>query len=412
MENLVHDSMHEIGRQMLEQSLNSIPPVEAQCCEHGHPCRSAGIRSKRLLTVLGPLQLHRSYYYEAACHRGSSPLDGVLDIEGTMYSPGVRNMMSYVGATLSYREGAENLQRLAALTIPAKSIERLAALVGPQVDEFRRTRAAGSDLRDLLRQGGKKTLYIEYDGTGVPVLKRETTGRKGKGPDGVAKTREIKLGCVFTQTTINDDGDPIRDEVSTSYFGACESAKEFQWRLLHEAQVRGIDQANRVCVIGDGAPWIWTIAEEHFPNAWQIVDLYHAREHYGTVAKMVLPEDSDELRQWIEQRKKELDDGDVSAVTAAISQLPSRNLRVRAAIENTVLYFQKNSARMRYNVFREHGLFVGSGVIEAGCKTVVGKRLKQSGMHWTIDSANNVLNLRCLALSDLWDDFWEHRMAA
>jgi hypothetical protein len=392
----------------LVSAVNDPPPV----CEHGHSSRSAGLRYKRVMTVLGPVQLHRRYFYEAGCRRGKSPFDDLLDIEGTMYSPGVRNMMAYMGATAAYREGAESLCRLADLDIPAKSIERLCATIGPQVETYRRSCAEASDLRNLGKGQQQQTLYIEYDGTGIPVLKRETAGRAGKGPNGESKTREIKVGCVFTQTCLDPDGYPVRDEASTSYIGACESAERFQWRILQEAKVRGLDQVSRICVIGDGAPWIWTIAEEHFPHAWQIVDIYHAKEHYCAVAKMVYPENSEPLKEWMDLRKHELEDGDVPAVVRALSLLRTRNKSAQTARDKAIAYFQKNAERMRYAEFRAQGLFVGSGVIEAGCKTVIGKRLKQSGMHWTVDSANCITNIRCLFLSGCWDDFWESRAAA
>lgn len=400
---------------MLEGILNAMLPQSfdpSTPCQYGHGRRSAGIRSKRVMTVLGPVQVHRRYYYESSCRRGISPLDSVLDIEGTMYSPGVRNMMAYVGAKGPFREGEEDLRRLAGLSITAKSIERLCGRIGAQVDVYHWGRAENSDVRQLGQGRRNQTLYIQYDGTGIPVLKRETAGRKGKGADGVAKTREIKLGCVFTQTRLDPDGSPVRDEASTSYVGACESADLFQHRIVHEAKVRGLDQAVRVCVIGDGAPWIWTIAEEHFPRAINIVDLYHAREHYSAVAKLVFPAESVQLEKWNERRKHELDSGDVSAVMRALARLKPRTKVARSARDNAIEYYRKNASRMRYADFRARGLFVGSGVIEAGCKTVIGKRLKQSGMRWKIESANNITALRCLFLSDRWDDFWESRVAA
>ena len=101
-------------------------------------------------------------------------------------------------------------------------------------------------------------------GTGVPVVKKETAGRKGKGEDGQAKTREVKLGCVFTQTSVDQDGRPVRDDESTSYTGAIETAELFGRRIYQEAMRRGMDWAKEVCVIGDGAPWIWNIADEQF----------------------------------------------------------------------------------------------------------------------------------------------------
>ncbi|MBE0556201.1 MAG: ISKra4 family transposase, partial [Proteobacteria bacterium] len=415
IETCLRDGLHRAGFAALGRlfaRLEESSSSHAPACTDGHPHRKAGSRPKRLMTILGPVDIRRPYYYDALCKQGWSPFDHVLDVEGVMFSPGVRNMMAYVGSKEPFREAHEDLLRLAGLGIPAKSIERLCSAIGEQVEAYQQRRAPNSDLRMLGKGLPHETLYIEYDGTGVPVLKRETVGRKGKGADGVGKTREMKVGCVFTQTRVNDDGYAVRDEASTSYVGACETAEDFQWRILHHARVRGLDLAHRLCVLGDGAPWIWNIADEHFPTAYQIVDLYHARQHYSNVGKLFLPENSKELKQWLQKRERELDKGDTDAVIRALARLQSRSKHAREVRDKGIMYFRNNACRMRYRYFRNLGLFVGSGVIEAGCKTVVGQRLKQSGMHWSIRSADNIVALRCLFLGNQWDDFWEDRAAA
>jgi hypothetical protein len=255
-------------------------------------------------------------------------------------------------------------------------------------------------------------MYVCMDGTGVPVVKKETAGRKGKGENGQAKTREAKLGCVFTQTYVDQEGRPVRDDESTSYTGAIETAELFGRRIYQEAMRRGMDWAKEVCVIGDGAPWIWNIADEQFYGATQIVDLFHAREHYWNVAKACFGQNKDKLYQWTEERRKELDDGRPEEVIDAINRCSSLPGYDKEIGEREIGYFEKNKGRMRYADFRKRGLFVGSGVLEAGCRTVVGQRLKQSGMHWTVRGANSIIALRCSIMSNRWEDFWEHRAVA
>jgi hypothetical protein len=255
-------------------------------------------------------------------------------------------------------------------------------------------------------------MYICMDGTGVPVVKNETEGRQGKGEDGQAKTREAKLGCIFTQTGVDEEGRPVRDEESTSYTGAIEPAEAFGQRIYQEAKRRGLDWAADVCVLGDGALWIWNIVDEQFYGATQIVDLYHAREHYWNVAKACFGQNKEKLHQWTEKRRSELDDGRVKDVVAAIKLLMSLPGCDKEACEREINYFEKNTERMRYGDFKNRGLFVGSGVVEAGCRTIIGQRLKQSGMHWTVKGANSIIALRCSLLSNRWEDFWEHRAAA
>ncbi len=125
------------------------------------------------------------------------------------------------------------------------------------------SRAVQFELPEIL---GKDTpiLYIEMDGTGVPVTGAETAGRKGKA-GGTARTREVKLGCVFTQTSCDDNGRALRDEDSTSYTGAIEDAAAFGRRIWSEALRRGWRRARKKVVIGDGASWIWNLSHEYFP---------------------------------------------------------------------------------------------------------------------------------------------------
>ena len=240
------------------------------------------------------------------------------------------------------------------------------------------------------------------------MVPRETEGRAGK-QSPQAKTREAKIGCLFTQTTLDQQGRPVRDEASTTYVGAIATAETFGLRLYTEALRRGLDQAKRVIVLGDGAPWIWNIADEHFPGALQIVDLYHARQHVAELAKAVV---GSGWKSWAEARYRELDQGKLEILLGAIRRLKSTQPDRQAAIEKTIHYFQTNADRMRYARFRRQGLFVGSGVVEAGCKMIVGQRLKQSGMRWTVRGANAIIALRCLDLSNRWEDFWESRRAS
>lgn len=224
-----------------------------------------------------------------------------------------------------------------------------------------------------------------------------------------ARKWPAKLGCVFTQARLDERGRPVRDEASTTYVGAIEPAEAFGVRLYAEAVRRGVQRAALVTVLGDGAPWIWGIAAEHFPGATQIVDLYHAREHLGALGKLLYGPGSPAAKQWAAARCQQLDTGEIEAMVAVLRRLRPRERSVAEAVRKAIEYFQTHAERMRYARFRRHGLFVGSGVIEAGCTTIVGQRLKQSGMRWTVRGANAIIALRCADLSGRWEEFWEAR---
>jgi hypothetical protein len=322
-------------------------------------------------------------------------------------------MMGQVGAKEAFADGREDLELLAGVLVTTKAVERVSESIGKQIEQQNQReqkQIMSGKVVPFSSKGVIPKMYIAIDGTGVPVVKRETEGRKGKGKTGQAKTREAKLGCVFTQTTVDAEGYAVRDEGSTTYVGAIETSGPFGNRIYAEAVRRGIARAQDVIVLGDGAKWIWGIADEHFPGATQIVDLYHAREHLAKVAKLVHGSTGKKCREWFSARRQELDAGDVKTITAALSRLRPKEKAVRKEIKTEMGYFRRNAKRMRYAEFRNQGLFVGSGVVEAGCKTIIGQRLKLSGMQWTVKGANAIIALRWCQMSNRWEQFWESRV--
>lgn len=401
-------SVHRVGRTLLEMLLQRFYDQHAERKNIEERYSYIEDRRKTIQTVLGKVTVTRGYYYDRKGRHGLSPYDTALDVVGTSFSCGMRRIMGKVGAYRSFELGHMDIEELAGVRVTAKEVERIAEDLGKQAEVF----WGAKEAQKAERAQSANVMYVSMDGTGVPVVKSETEGRKGKGSDGQSKTREAKLGCIFTQTTVDKDGYAVRDESSTTYIGSIERSEEFGKRLYQEALRRGVEQAVRVCVLGDAAVWIDTIGKEHFPGATQIIDLYHAREHYWNVARLFFGRDKKSRDGWTSQRKKELDAGSVENVMRAIKRLKPRTEEQREVCRQEVGYFQNNKHRMHYDAYRRDGLFVGSGVIEAGCRSIVGQRLKQSGMQWTVAGANSILALRCCIFSGEWEDFWAYRAAA
>lgn len=410
--------MHRAGAAALTELLQ-FPAPEADrhglACACGHQAHYRELRAKPLLTAVGRVEVLRPYYLCAHCHTGQFPADVELDIENTEVSPGVRRMHALVGQEAPFDHGREQMKVLAGLEVTTKAVERTAEAIGGDIAQREQQeiqRAVQLDLPIVIGEPAP-ILYVQMDGTGVPVVKKETEGCKGKTHGQPAHTREAKLGCVFTQTAWDEEGYPIRDLDSTTYTGAIETADEFGKRLYLEAWKRGWSRAAKKVVMGDGAEWIWNLAEQHFPGAVQIVDLYHARQHLWELARKLHPNDEVSQNTWIKvHQKRLLDKGKIEKLVAAIRSIRSTNPEVAEKIRTEADYFETNTERMRYPQFRRQHLFVGSGVIEAGCKTVIGSRLKQSGMFWTVRGANAIIALRCCHLNGRFEDYWEARRAA
>jgi len=390
VESALRAALHQAGAAALSQVLQFAAPAadERQLpCPCGHHARYQEIRSKPLLTIVGPVLLSRPYYLCSQCHVGQFPVDVELDIENTEFSPGVRRMHALVGQQAPFDHGREQMQVLAGLTVTTKSVERIAEAMGSDIawrEQAEIDQALQLDL-PVLTGAPIPVVYVQMDGTGIPVVKKETVGRPGKRDGQPAHTREVKLGCVFTQTRWDEKGFALRDPDSTTYTGAIETAEEFGKRIYREALQRGWSRARKKVVIGDGAEWIWNLVAEHFPGAREIVDLYHARQHLWTVARQLYPQEEVQQKAWMKvHQKRLLDKGKIEKLVSELHSIATTNPQLAEKIRTEAVYFERNAERMRYPRFRRQHLFVGSGVIEAGCKTVVGSRLKQSGMFWTV----------------------------
>jgi len=414
IETATRSAMHRAGAALLAGLLSEQGPIAtAIACECGQQAHFHSRRPRRLLTAVGEAEIERAYYYCAHCQRGQSPRDRELDIVDTDYSPGVRRMMAVVGSETSFDRGRAQMELLAGLKVTRKAVERHAEAIGEDIEKGAQCGIQRALQLDLPAVTGPRipALYIEMDGTGVPVVGAETEGRKGKNSDEPAHTREVKLGAIFTQAGVDQEGRPRRDEASTTYAGAIETAEEFGRRLFTAAWDRGWGRADRKIILGDGAVWIWNIADREFPGAIQIVDLYHAREHLWDLAgKLFLNEK--QRTGWARSMQSKLDAGKVTDIVRQLRSFPSPNAETAELLRVEADYFERNAERMRYPDFRKQQLFVGSGVIEAACRTVIAQRLKLSGMFWTVRGANAIIALRCCRLNRLFEDYWASRPKA
>ena len=414
IEMAVRSALHHAGAAALTELLQFPAPAADQRrrpCSCGHSAQYRELRSKPVLTAVGRVEVSRPYYLCPHCHTGQFPADVELDIAETEFSPGVRRMQAVVGQEVPFDRGRQWMQLLADLEVTTKGVERTAEATGDDIARREQQEIHRALQLDLPVAVGEPVsfLYVEMDGTGVPVVQKETLGRQGKNEGQPAHTRESKLGCVFTQTGWDQEGYPIRDPHSTTYVGAIETAEEFGRRLYVEAWKRGWSRAQNKVVLGDGAEWIWNLADQHFPGAIQIVDLYHARQHLWELARKLYPNDEIQQKRWIMVQQNRLDQGKIETLVAALQSIDPANPEVAEKLRTEAEYFERNAERMRYPKFRSQHLFVGSGVIEAGCKTVIGSRLKRSGMFWTVRGANAILALRCCQLNGRFEDYWEAR---
>jgi hypothetical protein len=248
-----------------------------------------------------------------------------------------------------------------------------------------------------------KVMYIQCDGTGVPGRHKELVGVKGKQADGSAKTFEAKIGSIFTveytadgKPLLTENGEIYRDK-NVSYMGTSRKVEDFGPMLFQHAVDNGLDDMDAVIFLGDGAKWIWGIQNEYFSFALNGIDLYHSLERVNAMVDFVQFKgrtSSDKKRGFKEDCIQLLRCGKIQDMLDLIESTPCKKGNEKK-LENNISYFRTNMDRMNYGVFAASGIFVGSGVIEAGCKLIVGNRMKNAGMHWIKDNAEKMIAIRC-----------------
>jgi hypothetical protein len=386
----LREALFKDGGKLLEK-LYSQPglSVPGNASQPGEKCHAQ--RAKEIHTLFGPIAVSRNYFYQPDTHTGRFPLDQALGLVHS-FSPALVRLAARSAAKEGYESASDDLLAQAGVSLEGRQIQRLVNLVAPAV-------------ATQLEQGSNPDtdpipiLYAEVDGTGVPMVPEELAGRSGKQEDGSAKTREVKLGAIFTQTKTDEEGLPVRDHASTTYVGSFESAPDFGSRIRAEGLRRGLGRAAKMVFIGDGAPWIWELARVNFPAAILILDLYHALERlhtlcaglYGTESPWTAMLKNDQVGEVIAALRRRRND---------LSPPPDDPL------EKQIAYFERYQDKMLYKTYRDQGLFYGSGVVEGGCKSVIAQRLKESGMFWTQAGATSVLNLRLALKGNRWDECW------
>jgi Uncharacterised protein family (UPF0236) len=376
-------------------------------CGCGGQAACAGVRDKTVTTVLGPVRLKRAWYHCRECKHGFAPRDLQLGIGDGSLSAGLSEMTALAGAEVSFARAAGLLGGLAGVTISPRTVERSAEASGAAARAAAGAEAAAIRARTIIPlpppEPVPDMLYVETDGTGVPVRASETEGRQGRSEDGKAGTREVKLARLFTVSRLDDDGRPVMDPGSSTYVATFDGKDALAELVEAEYLRRGGDHFRQVVALGDGAAWIWTMAEKLYPQATHITDIYHAREHLTDLAAhlaFITPDPA----QWLADRNAELDAGDIEAIITSARAYPLAGVKAEE-LGKKLGYFERNAHRMRYAWFQKLGMFTGSGAIEGGIKAIVVQRAKQSGMHWTVQGAADILALRCQRASGRWNDF-------
>jgi hypothetical protein len=444
LEQKIYKGVLDLGRKLFQCRINQSREKAAgkRVGECGHEQHLVDYRIKQILTMMGKVEFKRAYYQcqqekepkgekedEKQHCSARAPADQVWGIDQRRTTPGVQEAIGYLCARLTFQEAAETFSRFLPLKMTARQAQNLMEPVGKAVaeqeekvlkalfEQAAQKQSSEQEQQELLALKSIERLYIEMDG----IMERLRRGsiemaekeKKRKGD----VYRELKVGVIF-EAERGRERSELAPEVwvdtpkqnSMRYVARRTARGDFDQLLYGLARQSGLEQAKQVVILGDGALWIWKQAEEHFPGAVQIVDLYHAQEHVWQVARAVYGPQTEAAELWAKGACDLLVHGHIEKLVAAITALPPIAPdpgESRSVPEKAIDYFTANAERMRYPTFRAQGMHVGSGIAEAACKTVVATRLKRSGMRWTPGGLDTLLPLRTCVLNRTYDDFWE-----
>jgi len=390
-ERVVRERVLAVGAQLLEAAVaakGTGTTGPRRGCRCGGEARFTRYRTKQVQTLMGWITIRRAAYACAQCGQGQCPLDATLGLARDSLSPGVRRLVCRFGAHLPFAVAADDLAEAAAVRLSASTIRTVTETVGTQREAVVAAEIAAAWTQGLppALETAAERLYVAMDG--VRIL-----GTDGGG-------REVKVGVVMP---VRRSAGGERREAA-SYAAGLEPAATFGRRLALEAHRRGVEDAATVAVLGDGAEWIWNLAAEHFPHATQIIDWFHASERLWELGRALWGEGTEATTTWVEQQLGRLAQGHAATLAVEWQALPCRG-EAAAVRDAQVTYFTNQASHMAYDRYRAAGWDIGSGIVEAACKHLIGAREKGPGMRWSDAGAQAVAAIRVLLFNAQWPTY-------
>lgn len=387
--------------EVIQASMSNLQPPESRwqqrCPNCGERTPAQSWRKRTVTTVCGSVTFERPWFVCHHCQCGFSPVDDTLGLQPRMrLSDGLRKWIIDLGGRTSFAEAAGCLEQLTGLRVSPETVRQ-------------KTEGYGNELEAMQQLASEEVVKTQQPAASLDpapgVLVAETDGVMVRYLDA---WHEVKLGLIAGY----QDGEMVKP----SYVAARASADAFGPRFLAEAARRGaleivawegpvtqrsLAVLREVVMLGDGAPWIWNLAAEHFGERTEILDFYHACEHVWAAAKAIYGEETDAAKTWAGKRIKQLLKKGAKPLRKTLAKAKADSPEAREVLRQERGYFRTNTARMDYPRFRQRGLPIGSGAVESSAKHLVQQRMKRSGARWSELGAQGVLNVRSRILSGL-----------
>jgi uncharacterized protein UPF0236 len=380
---------HSLPCPTCDRLLNARPPV----------CRT-------VRTLVGDIEIERPYFYCRYCREGTYPLDAVLGLRSGQIQLDVQQAAADLATELPYETAATMLGRLSGITVSSERLHTLTNQVAQGLSVL-----DGAPSRDQIDQRvaqvaagrfRRPVLVLGIDGAYVPSRPESARGRR----PGQARFRARRAPWRHAWYEAKGfrfyllDGDRIVHVLSWHQV----QSEDDVGKALKQIKDEGLipEDTVRLCVIGDGADWIWKHVQALFPDACQVLDYYHCAEYLHRVAYAQYGHTLQAL-EWVEATLTRLYQGQVSAVLGGLRRMQPTSDEAAKAIDNCWVHLHEHRPRTHYGKYRRGGYPLGSGGIESSNKFICHVRLKRSGAWWYEASSNQMLALRCAKYNGTFD---------
>jgi hypothetical protein len=376
-----------------------------QCPDCGRQTKAKSEKVKRDIdTLVGPVTLYRPYFYCRPCGSGFYPLDNALGLSHRKVQPDIQELEAWLAAEMPYETASEALERCAGIKLSNHHAHDVVNEIADDIQllDVCPDKAEIQHKIEVLSKGRfrRPVLMIGIDGAHAPT-RQEPSPRKGK--RGKGEWKEVKGFRMYLL-----DNNEIVHLIS---WHQIKNDKELANDLLEIKQAGLIPEDKvRICVIGDGAPWIWNRAKEIYPDAKKVLDYYHCSEYLHDLANAQYGKNSQKAREWVEATLTRLFLNKAKQIIAGIKKMKPKSDAAKEQIEKTVRYLSERMDMINYGSLKRGGYHIGSGGIESSNKFISNVRLKRSGAWWYPTKANNILKLRCAKYNKTFDRIMENRI--
>jgi hypothetical protein len=454
-ENTIYSTILEIGKKVLQEYLDSLPETSEDYVHNpqGEKIPFKAESEREYLSIFGPVKIKRAYYWKKECGEGLCPLDQQLNLPEGKFSYALQDMTLRLIASQSYQEALTTIDKIFKIRLWPEAVKAMVMRAATYVHSFYKEIKKYEDTEGPI-------IAVTMDCKGIPMVPAERSpdkepkqkkARREKGDKRKGLRRDAVVTSHFTfhpsprtpeemQKSLmrwhtdkekteyaeqkkerREAGQSnLREPINKQVHAAMDGKEKAFERLADQVLRRNVSQDKKLIVLIDGASSLENrFQEEMAKRKWEhrvdayILDIFHATEYLWECGTALYGEKGPRRQQWVADKLLSILEGKISYVIGAIRQILTKNKRdlkesQKTMLEKVVTYFCNHKHMMKYGEYLKKGYPIGTGVIEGACGSLVKNRTDRSGMKWTHEGVQAILNLRAVNQNGDWDKYFAH----